>query len=247
MHEGPRNDSKKFEEAAENPEPGPTLAIDTSPQSVVPQARGESVTPHAAQEDAALTAVKQRLGMEVPAENETAAQEIPEAEGVTTAASQESATNERERQLRSGAGELARAVEFFGSELGQRDKNGMDPFIDRRAFSVIRAGFQELRAATEATSEISSENLALSISVLTRGLKQFGNVRRSGALREDPRSLGRLSVSVEDIGKAGSQMRSTLGEGDEALLGALTALHATTATVSDGIMRLRNAASKYLR
>jgi len=145
---------------------------------------------------------------------------------------QEQSSIEHAQALREGAAELAEATLNFGNELGRRDKSGMDPFLDARSFATFKGGYQNLRAfAEEKEGDLATDELATAILAVVHGLKQFGGIQRSGVVREDGESLGRLAHSVRSLEEAGAKLSRRFIEGDENASRALRELR----TISDRI------------
>jgi len=227
MHEAPHNKSKGLSESLEktakdeglSPE-GRVKAYREVISTVDDEKARLARTPD---EDEQLRAVQERLGM-TELHNEAS-------DGMLESKHEQSAL-ERAQALREDASVIAEATLNFGNELGRRDKNGMDPFLDARAFATFKGGYQGLRAfAEKKESEISRDELATAVSAIVQGLKQFGGTQRGGVVREDGGSLGRLAHSVRSLEESGAKISRHFVEGDENASRALRELR----TISDRI------------
>lgn len=217
MNEGPGGIREKMERVEES-EASPTEKNKTYQQVAAEVAQAQKQLERTAADDAALEDIKKRLGMQ---------DELKELAGKASDNILENKKAQKllelERGLRTQSKTLAETALVFGNEIGRRDKSGMDPFIDARAFSAIRGGFQAIREYGEKEAG-SLEDLANAINLLASGLEQLGKTRNRGAAREDMQSLNTLSYGARGIYEASQNMRNFVSEGNEALGRALTHL-----------------------
>jgi len=236
MHEAPRTKSTELRESLEKTTKDESLAPEERVRAyrdVIAVADDEKVrltrTPD---EEEQLRAVQERLGM-TTLHNEAS-------DGILESKREQSVLD-RTQALREGASELTEATLSFGNELGRRDKNGMDPFLDARSFATFKNGYQRLRVFSEKKeTEVASDELATAITMITQGLKQFGGMPRGGVIREDTESLGRLAHYVRNLEEVAAKLGKRLIEGDENAGGALRELRIICNKIYDFALKKRS-------
>ena len=154
---------------------------------------------------------------------------------------------ERERGLKEGALKVVSAGEMFRNEVQRRDKNGMDPFFDGRAFAQINNGIQSIRVFAENRSEVSADELATALTTLNSGLEKMGQTRRGVPIREDETSIGRLAAAARDLYESSGKMGGAFREGDENASRAARQVQATSEKIYGLTGRMRSAIRNYQR
>lgn len=128
---------------------------------------------------------------------------------------------ERERRIKESARYAGEAAIMFARELNNRDRDGMDPFMDAKAFNELRSGATTLSQFGESQGRVDMNELGLAFSRINSGLDRMERTRRSGPVRESEESLGKLGYAMQNLYEATSKMSKNFREGDErAAMGA---------------------------
>lgn len=150
-------------------------------------------------------------------------------------------SQERDRALREGSREVSEAVTQFASEIQHRERDGMDTFLDERAFSSIRSGAVALQTFSEGKGKVDPDELASGLASLNSGLEQMGQNRRSGPINESEQSLSRLGYASRSLYEATGKLSKGFREGDEQASFAARRLMQTSERVYGFAGRLRSA------
>jgi hypothetical protein len=148
---------------------------------------------------------------------------------------------ERERGLKDGARHVGEAASMFAREINNRDRDGMDTFMDARAYNDLRSGAVALAEFGEGRGRADMDELGLAFARVNSGLEKMQRTRRSGPIRESEDSLGKLGYAMRNLYEATGKMSKGFREGDErASLGARRLME-TSERVYDFTSRLRSA------
>lgn len=207
--------------------------------------RRKALREEAQAEKGQLNAVRTRLGLE---EKNPDSQTTPATEETSeTRRSQKESeeSQERERGLREGSKQVEEAIVSFASVIQERAKNDMDPFMDSRTFSSIRAGAGALTNFSEGRGAVNTEELAGALNSISRGLGQMERQSRGGPVRESDESLRRIGYTTQLLSEAAKNLSKNFKEGDEQAAGAARRLYESAEQAGIFMGRLRSALRNY--
>jgi hypothetical protein len=199
-------------------------------------------------EQGQLNNVRARLGLEktnkVSSDSRQAEEIVHERPG-SEKESQES--HERDDRLREGSKQVEEAVTSFASAIQERAKNDMDPFMDSRAFSSIRANAGILTSFSEGRGAVNTEELAQALNSISKGLSQMEQQARGGPVRESDESLRRIGYATQMLSESAKKLGRNFKEGDELAAGAARRLSEQAEQIGIFMGRLRSALGNYNR
>lgn len=148
---------------------------------------------------------------------------------------------ERERGLKESARYAGEAATMFARELSNRDRAGMDPLMDARAFNELRSGAASLSQIGQSQGHTDIDELGLAFSRINSGLDRMERTRRSGPVRESEESLSKLGYAMQNLYEATSKMGKNFREGDERASMGARRLMETSERVYGFTSRMRSA------
>ncbi len=148
---------------------------------------------------------------------------------------------ERERGLKEGARNAGEATAMFAREINSRERDGMDAFIDPRAYNQLRSGAVALAEFAEGKGKVDMNELHLAFVRINSGLENMHKTRSRGPVRESEDSLGKLGYAMRSFHEATVKMSRNFREGDEQASGGARRLIETSERVYDFTSRLRSA------